>query len=150
MKETLRLLAVDDDPTFRHYLQEVLGGFCQLQMAVDGENALITLNHFKPHIILLDTVLPGISGLEVSRRIRLSKKLNSTVIIFTSACARTEDIKNGFRAGANAYLTKPFHHERLIILIEQCYQSILASQSPGLLSIDRPGLLQTEYKCLAQ
>lgn len=138
MADKLKIIVVANEPGFRRFMQEALDEFGDIYLADDGEEALKNIPCFKPHIILLDIIMPDINGLEVCRRIRLSKFAARVAIILVSARAMNEDIENGLRAGANAYLTKPFHHDRLINLIEQYRQTLLMPQSPELLFIDRP------------
>src|SRR5574344_477447 len=83
----------------------------EVQWAKDGREALSIFESFGPDIILLDIMLPEISGLEVLRRIRKTSKIP---VIMVSARGETYDKVNGLDAGADDYISKPFEIEELL------------------------------------
>ena len=83
----------------------------EVQWAKDGREALSVFESFGPDIILLDIMLPEISGLEVLRRIRKTSKIP---VIMVSARGETYDKVNGLDAGADDYISKPFEIEELL------------------------------------
>jgi len=84
----------------------------------DGEDAIITAETFNPNLILLDWMLPGLSGLEICRQIRSNKSINKVPIIFLTAKGEEEDKLRGFDTGADDYITKPFSQIELIARIK--------------------------------
>jgi two-component system, OmpR family, response regulator ArlR len=107
-----KVLVVEDDAGIMGFLKTELchEGF-EVQYAADGRTALTVFESCVPDIVLLDIMLPGLSGLEVLRRIR--KSSNVPVILLT-ARGETFDKVNGLNAGADDYLTKPFEIEELL------------------------------------
>ena len=136
MVNQLKLLVVDDDPSFLRYVGEVVDESYDLFFSTNGIDALNMLSTVKPDIILLDVVLPGMDGLELCRRIRSVDSTSGMFIVLVSGRAMESDIENGFAAGANSYLTKPFHHNRLISLLENRMQGLSAMQQEGPAVVD--------------
>jgi len=108
-----RILVVDDDPMNREIIDLILGETFILKEAETGENALEALKEFHPDLILLDIMLPGIDGYEVCRRIRKDPKYQFIKIILISGKAMVEERLEGYNAGADDYITKPFVDEEL-------------------------------------
>ncbi len=114
-----RILAVDDDEVNL----KVLEGFCavagyELIAATNGSDALKIINSYKIDLVLLDLMLPGMSGYEVCRIIRQSMKHDTLPIIMVTARDITADMVRGFISGANDYITKPFARDELLVRIE--------------------------------
>ena len=103
----VKVLIVDDDRSLRDALRRtlVLGGYETLA-AHDGEEALSQMALAGPDAVVLDVGLPGIDGLEVSRRLRASG--NRVPILMLTARDAVEDRIDGLDAGADDYLVKPF------------------------------------------
>lgn len=104
-----QILAVDDTPGNLQVLSEVLlaEGY-QVRVAVNGEAALASVAAAKPDLILLDVRMPGLTGLDVCRRLKAEEALRSIPVIFLSAAGEPEDILAGFQAGGADYVAKPF------------------------------------------
>jgi sigma-B regulation protein RsbU (phosphoserine phosphatase) len=105
-----RLLLVEDDETLRLMLRRYLvrGGFTVVE-AADGNQALAEMQTAGPFdLVLLDTMLPGVSGLEVLQTLRRTRSATDLPIIMATACDRSEDVVEALRLGANDYLAKPF------------------------------------------
>jgi two-component system sensor histidine kinase/response regulator len=109
-----RILIVDDNPTNVVILEEMLDDKYQLATAASGEEALAIVSDFRPDLILLDLMMPGIDGYETCRRIRASPALCHTKIIMVSAKAMVEERLQGYEAGADDYVVKPFEVEELL------------------------------------
>jgi two-component system OmpR family response regulator len=107
----LRILGVEDDAVARRLLVTLLetDGYVVLGVE-DGPSALAAAPEFKPDLALLDGELPGANGVEVARRLRQSSDLP---IIFVTAANTAEDIRDGFKMGADDYIVKPFDPEEL-------------------------------------
>ena len=89
-----------------------------IEVVKDGEDALFQAENFKPDIVLLDWMLPNLSGLEICRQIRTTKSLKKTPIIFLTAKGDEEDKLRGLNTGADDYITKPFSQLELLARIE--------------------------------
>ncbi len=107
------VLVVDDEERLRELLRGYLAqaGFTVL-LAADGYQALELARAERPDLIILDLMLPGMDGLDVARTIR--EKGSAVPILMLTARATTEDAVNGFEAGADDYLRKPFEIAELL------------------------------------
>jgi len=79
-----------------------------------GEDALDLIYQYKPDLVLLDIMLPGIDGWQVCEIVRLNPNYRDTKIIFLTAKGRREEIAKGLALGADAYITKPFSNAELV------------------------------------
>jgi two-component system, OmpR family, response regulator PrrA len=113
MTEQPRVLVVDDDPSIREALDRALRleGF-GVSTRPDGEAALGTVEDEPPDVMVLDVMMPGISGVEVVRRLRAGG--HELPICVLSARDEVADRVEGLRAGADDYLVKPFELEELV------------------------------------
>ncbi len=113
MNDQKRILVVDDNPTNLFLFEELLNDEYELKTAQSGENALENFRDFDPDLVLLDIMMPGISGYEVCREIRRIDADSHRKIIMVSAKNATTDRLDGYRAGADDYITKPFNEDEL-------------------------------------
>ena len=111
-----RILIVDDDENIAELISLYLTKECfETKIVYDGESALDNLSTFKPNLILLDLMLPGIDGYQVCREIR---KNNNTPIIMLSAKGETFDKVLGLELGADDYIPKPFNPLELVARVK--------------------------------
>ncbi len=119
------VLIVEDEAQTRELMrtviEDVLGGTARL--VEDGERALGDAAGRTPGLILLDLMLPGLSGWEVARRLRQHPRTAGTPIIAVSALARSQEREAAQRAGCDAYLPKPFTPEELARLVTVTVES---------------------------
>ncbi|MBA2445388.1 MAG: response regulator transcription factor [Nocardioidaceae bacterium] len=110
-----RVLVVDDDPTVREVVCSYLRaeGY-DVNEAGDGETALAMVAGERPHLVVLDVMLPGIDGLEVCRQIRVGSDIP---VILLTALGAEEDRVVGLELGADDYLTKPFSPRELVLRV---------------------------------
>ncbi len=111
-----RILVVDDESTLRDTVRAYLEqeGF-QVRVAADGRGALQEIPHFKPDLLILDIMLPGVDGLEVLRRLRQSS--DAYVIMLTARADETDKVV-GLTLGADDYMTKPFSARELVARVK--------------------------------
>ncbi len=113
--ETMKILLVDDDADNLNLLQEILKPKNYQIFAVQsGNDAFSKTKELEPDLILLDIVMPGISGFEVCQQIKNDPHIKNIPIIFVSACNDIEDMTEGFRLGGVDYITKPFRKEEVL------------------------------------
>ena len=111
-----KILIVDDDNNIAELISLYLTKECfETKIVYDGESALDNLSTFKPNLILLDLMLPGIDGYQVCREIR---KNNNTPIIMLSAKGETFDKVLGLELGADDYIPKPFNPLELVARVK--------------------------------
>lgn len=107
-----RVLVVDDDASLAEMLTIVLGAEgLTTSVCRTGADVMQTFTTFKPDVVLLDLMLPGLDGMQVCRRIRAT---SGVPIIMLTAKADTSDVVNGLEAGADDYITKPFKNTELV------------------------------------
>ncbi len=109
-----RVLLVEDDPALAvmlRYNLEKLG--YQVDEAADGQEALLRITEAAPDIVLLDWMLPSLSGLEVCRQIRRRPQTRDMPVIMLTARVEEQDSIRGLNTGADDYITKPFSVEAL-------------------------------------
>lgn len=118
MSDRQYILIVDDESPIREMISYALNaaGFTALH-ANDAEQVMSLMEDRLPDLILMDWILPGISGLELSRSLRHFKKTRNIPILMLSARAEDEDRLNGFKAGVDDYMTKPFSTKELVMRI---------------------------------
>jgi signal transduction histidine kinase/CheY-like chemotaxis protein len=114
-----RVLIVEDEPEnqalMRSVVEDLLGG--KAAVSGDGERALHEATAEPPALVLLDLMLPRVSGWEVARRLRQSPRTRSVPIIAVSALARSQEREAAIHAGCDAYLAKPFTPEEMARVI---------------------------------
>jgi twitching motility two-component system response regulator PilH len=113
-----KILIVDDSPTERYYLTDILvkQGFT-VTSAENGEDALLKIKADKPELILMDVVMPGANGFQVTRAIARDPELADVPIIICSSKNQETDRIWGLRQGARDYLVKPVDLDQLLAKI---------------------------------
>ena len=105
-----KVLVVDDDPQIRKILTRMLApATYEIRSADDGFAALQTVREWSPDLVILDIMMPGMSGIEVCRQIREEKPGQDLQILMLSAKDSQADRRRALEYGANDYVSKPFH-----------------------------------------
>ncbi|KAA1171458.1 response regulator [Marinobacter salinexigens] len=107
LRDTKTLLLVDDESTNLQVLRNILSDQYRLLFAKDGERAIALASMEQPDLILLDVMMPGMSGHDVCRTLKADKNTRKIPVIFVTALADAEDEARGFELGAVDYVTKP-------------------------------------------
>ncbi len=127
MKLRGRILIVDDEPINLEFFDVMLSklGF-QIEKAVDGEEALEKVQACNPDLIILDNVMPKLSGWEVTRMLKHDqgyRRYRNTPIIMFSAMNEVKDRIEGFEQGVDDYITKPFNFSEVLARIRAVLRS---------------------------
>ena len=127
MKLRGRILIVDDEPINLEFFDVMLSklGF-QIEKAVDGEEALDKIQACNPDLIILDNVMPKLSGWEVTRKLKHDaeyRRYRNTPIIMFSAMNEVKDRIEGFEQGVDDYITKPFNFSEVLARIRAVLRS---------------------------
>jgi signal transduction histidine kinase/DNA-binding response OmpR family regulator len=114
-REAPRVLIIDDDSSIRTICREVLeiGGY-QVRDAGSANAALAEARRFRPDMILLDVLMPGIDGYRCAEMLRADPAIGMAPIMFLSARSDTADKVRAFRSGAEDYMVKPFDADELL------------------------------------
>jgi DNA-binding response OmpR family regulator len=109
------VLVVDDDPDVCDLVTYKLeqSGF-EVRRASDGDAALREVAQRIPDLVLLDIMMPGISGLEVLERLRSDQATAVIPVVMLTAKAQENDVERGFQLGADDYVVKPFSPRELV------------------------------------
>jgi twitching motility two-component system response regulator PilH len=113
-----KILIVDDSPTERYYLTDILvkNGF-SVSTADNGEDALVKMRADRPELILMDVVMPGANGFQVTRSIARDPDLAAVPVIICSSKNQETDRIWGMRQGAKDYFVKPVDPGQLLARI---------------------------------
>jgi two-component system KDP operon response regulator KdpE len=129
-----RVLVVDDEPQIRRALRTALTGHGYVvELAEDGEAALTALAAWRPDVVVLDLVMPGVDGFEVVRQARAWSRVP---IIVLSARGDERDKVAALDLGADDYLTKPFGMNELLARVRAALRRVGAPASPVLAAGD--------------
>lgn len=122
---TYRILLVDDEVDILEFIRYnlVREGY-EVYTAQDGAEALEKAMQYRPHLILLDMMMPRMDGIETCRAIRRNPDLRHTIIVFLSALGEEEQQLAGFDVGADDYLTKPIKMKLLVSRIQAILKRI--------------------------
>ncbi len=118
------ILLVDDEPTIRYLLRASLEGRgYHLIEAADGLSALQAAQRDRPDLILLDIALPGLSGLEVCRRLKEDPATAATSILLLTGYVQQTEREAADRLGARGCIAKPFSPAALVTQVEEALAS---------------------------
>lgn len=146
MVDKQRILIVDDDNNIAELISLYLVKECYDTLIVnDGESALAKIPEFRPDLMLLDIMLPGIDGYEVCRQVRAGSDLP---IIMLSAKGETFDKVLGLQLGADDYIEKPFDSKEMVARVKAVLRRTATKASPapevtsdGIEAVSYPDLL---------
>jgi two-component system alkaline phosphatase synthesis response regulator PhoP len=124
-----KILLIDDEPSIHTVITAYLKaeGY-EFQSAMDGTSGLTSARTFKPDVIILDVMLPGMDGIEVLANLR--RESDVYVIMLTARSEETDKIV-GLSVGADDYLTKPFSPRELIARIKAALRRIQSTNKPA-------------------
>jgi CheY-like chemotaxis protein len=111
------ILVCDDDPSLRELVRAVLGPGYHFIEAADGTEALVAARELDPDLIVLDVMLPGLSGIEVLEEIRNDEKLKGIMVVVITAWSHAE--LDARVAGADRFVSKPFDPDDLSRAVEE-------------------------------
>ena len=118
MSEPSRILVVDDEPSITDLLSMALRyEGMEVEVSHLGRDALEAMTKFRPHLVVLDVMLPDLSGFEVLERIGRDMAGQRVPVLFLTARDTLDDKLRGFTLGGDDYMTKPFSIEELIVRV---------------------------------
>lgn len=114
-----RILIADDNPTNVELLEAYLGDLdCDIEIAIDGRDTLDKVASFQPDLILLDVMMPKLSGFEVTKQLKQDRSTAGIMILMVTALNELGDIERAVNAGADDFLSKPVNKLELLKRVE--------------------------------
>ena len=119
-----RILIADDNPQGVELLEAYLaGGDWDIRTAADGEETLHQVRDWQPDLILLDIMMPKISGFEVCKRLRADPKSRDIAVLMITALDQPSDIERAVEAGTDDFVTKPINKAKLLLRVRSLLRS---------------------------
>ena len=119
-----RVLIADDNPQGVELLEAYLGDHeYQIRTAADGEETLRQVREWRPDLILLDIMMPRISGFEVCKRLRADPATRDTAVLMVTALDQQSDMERAVEAGTDDFVTKPINKAELLIRVRSLLKS---------------------------
>jgi CheY-like chemotaxis protein len=114
-----RVLIADDNEPNRELLEAYLAGVeCEVATAIDGRDALDKVASFHPDVILLDVMMPKLSGFEVCQQLKSQPETSRIMILMVTALGELGDIERAVDAGTDDFLSKPVNRVELVKRVE--------------------------------
>lgn len=113
-----KVLIVEDDPELLELEEGLLRKEYETVRASTGEDALASIREQKPDLILLDVLLPKMSGFEVCQTLRSDPATRGIPIVMLTGQDKAESLSHGFEAGADMYINKPFSARKLLAVVK--------------------------------
>lgn len=114
-----KILIADDNEANVELLEAYLTGVdCDIEVAVDGQDTLDKVRSFKPDLVLLDVMMPKLSGFEVCKQIKEDPELKRIMILMVTALNELGDIERAVTAGTDDFLSKPVQQVELLKRVE--------------------------------
>jgi len=119
MAETSRILIADDNQPNCELLEAYLAEIdCDVAIAVDGQDTIQKVGSFRPDVILLDVMMPKLSGFEVCRKLKDDPQTSRIMILMVTALNELGDIERAVQAGTDDFLSKPVNKIELLKRVE--------------------------------
>ncbi len=110
-----KILIADDNPTNVELLEAYLADFdCETVVAADGEETLRVVERFQPDVILLDIMMPRLSGFEVCKQLKSDPRTKGIMVLMVTALNEPGDIERAVQSGCDDFLSKPIHKLELL------------------------------------
>jgi CheY-like chemotaxis protein len=124
-----RVLIADDNPQGVELLEAYLSGSAyDIRTAADGEETLRQVQQWRPDLILLDIMMPKISGFEVCKRLRANPATRDIAVLMITALDQPSDVERAVEAGTDDYLTKPINKAELLLRVRSLLKSRLTKR----------------------
>jgi PleD family two-component response regulator len=115
-----RILIADDNEPNRELLEAYLAEIpCETEFAVDGQDTLAKIASFKPDLVLLDVMMPKLSGFEVCQKLKADAATRRVMVLMVTALNESGDIERAVKAGTDDFLSKPVNRVELLIRVER-------------------------------
>src|SRR5690349_18313726 len=114
-----RILIADDNQPNRELLEAYLSDIdCEIEHAADGQDTLTKIKSFQPDLVLLDVMMPKLSGFEVCQKLKAEKASAKVMVLMVTALNEAGDIERAVQAGTDDFLSKPVNKTELLKRVE--------------------------------
>lgn len=139
METGVKILVVEDDATIRALLEMALlgAGYREVRSSARGDKGLDEIRSWRPDLVLLDVMLPGLDGFAIAARVRDDPALAAVRIVMLTARTASEDVVRGLESGADDYISKPFDRKVLLARVK----AVLRRGLPAAEGVDFDGLV---------
>ena len=128
MKERARILVVDDDESSRELVVELLKNYADVSVASNGQEAIMVCEQLKPHLVLMDLLMPVMDGFAAIEKIRKIRKIKNTPVVAVSALIDKDEVIRAYNIGADNFISKPYQREEVI--------EVITSQLPDMIDFE--------------
>ncbi|MFO1063382.1 MAG: response regulator [Pirellulales bacterium] len=119
MTQPNRILIADDNAANRELLEAYLASIdCDIELSVDGQDTLDKVAAFNPDLILLDVMMPKLSGFEVCRKLKDNPQTSKIMVLMVTALNELGDIERAVKSGTDDFLSKPVNKYELLKRVE--------------------------------
>jgi len=123
MAETNRILIADDNQPNRELLEAYLAEVdCEVEHAVDGQDTMAKVLSFRPNLILLDVMMPKLSGFEVCQKLKADATTRKIMVLMLTALNEAGDIERAVEAGTNDFISKPVNKLELLSRVKTMFR----------------------------
>jgi two-component system, OmpR family, alkaline phosphatase synthesis response regulator PhoP len=123
MPQTNRILIADDNQPNRELLEAYLAEVdCEVEHAVDGQDTLAKVKSFQPNLILLDVMMPKLSGFEVCQKLKADAATRKIMVLMVTALNEAGDIERAVQAGTNDFISKPVNKLELLSRVKTMFR----------------------------
>ncbi|MCA9133450.1 MAG: response regulator, partial [Planctomycetales bacterium] len=117
--KTNKILIADDNAANRELLEAFLANIdCEIELAIDGQDTLDKVRSFQPDLVLLDVMMPKLSGFEVCQQMKQDPQTARVMVLMVTALNELGDIERGVKAGTDDFLSKPINKVKLLKRVE--------------------------------
>jgi DNA-binding response OmpR family regulator len=122
MTGSRRVVVVDDSPSIRETISYVLEmeGF-DVHSAANGQDGIDLIRRVRPRVVLLDGMMPDLSGFEVCQQVRDDPDLRGTFVIMLTSMGQKVDLERAHEVGVDHFLTKPFDEDEVLGLLDRAF-----------------------------
>jgi two-component system, OmpR family, alkaline phosphatase synthesis response regulator PhoP len=119
-----RVLVADDNPQGAELIEAYLDGTgWEVRIVADGSEALRLVQEWKPDVVLLDVMMPKLSGFEVCKQLKADPATRRLPVLMITALDQTSDVERAVEAGTNDFLTKPINKTDLVLRVRALLMS---------------------------
>ncbi len=113
-----KILVVDDEPAILRIVEDFLSDRFNVVVAANAQEAIALVIEEKPNLIIIDNIMPGMSGVELAKTLRRAPSVNQVPIIMLTALKESSDRIEAFKAGVDDFISKPFDLDELMARVE--------------------------------